>query len=103
MKDKIGFITIGQAGGNIGVKLEELGYDVFFMNTSQEDLDTLTSAKFKHHIKNGEGCNKDRNKAKDLIIENFEEISEEIKSKIKKQFIYVIFSSGKGIYLLTKG
>ena len=34
------------------------------MNTSQEDLDTLDHAKFKHHITGGEGCNKDRRKAK---------------------------------------
>lgn len=95
MKKKIGFIAVGQAGGNIGSKFEELGYDVLFLNTSEEDLSTLNT-KFKHHITNGEGCNKDRNKAKDLVIEDFENISREIEDKINKDFIYVIFSSGGG-------
>lgn len=95
MKNKIGFIAVGQAGGNIGSKFEELGYDVIFLNTSEEDLSTL-STKFKYHIKGGEGCNKDRNKAKDLVIEDFENISEEIGEKLKKEFIYVIFSSSGG-------
>lgn len=96
MKNKVGLIAIGQAGGNIGIKLQEKGYNVLFMNTSEEDLETLDTAKFKHHIKGGEGCNKDRNKAKELVIENFEEIFQDIESKIKEEFIYVIFSAGGG-------
>lgn len=95
MKDKVGFIAVGQAGGNIGSKFEELGYDVLFLNTSEEDLSTLNT-KFKYHIEGGEGCNKDRNKAKNLVIEDFENISKEISEKLKKEFIYVIFSSGGG-------
>ena len=77
MKNKVGFIAVGQAGGNIGSKLEEMGYDVLFLNTSEEDLGTLNT-KFKYHIKGGEGCNKDRNKAKDLVIEDFEAIASQI-------------------------
>ena len=97
MKRNIGFITIGQAGGNIGLLFQELGYKVLFMNTSQEDLDTLDGAKQKYHIKNGEGCNKDRDKAKSLIFEDFSAISEQIRQNFKEEeFIYVIFSSGGG-------
>lgn len=96
MKSKVGLIAVGQAGGNIGVKLQEKGYNVLFVNTSEEDLDTLEKAKFKHHIKGGEGCNKDRKKAKELVIENFDEIFTEIDNKIKEDFIYVIFSTGGG-------
>lgn len=95
MKSKVGFIAVGQAGGNIGSKFETLGYDVLFLNTSEEDLSTLNT-KFKYHINGGEGCNKDRNKAKDLVIEDFENIGREIQEKIQKEFIYVIFSSSGG-------
>lgn len=95
MNNKIGFIAVGQAGGNIGSKLETVGYDVLFLNTSDEDLSTLET-KFKYHIKGGEGCNKDRNKAKELVIEDFENIAKEIEDKVNKDFIYVIFSSGGG-------
>ncbi|WP_069997767.1 hypothetical protein [Cellulosilyticum sp. I15G10I2] len=95
MKNKIGFIAVGQAGGNIGSRLEALGYNVIFLNTSEEDLSTLNT-KFRYHINGGEGCNKDRNKAKDLVINDFENISKEIEEKLNKDFIYVIFSSGGG-------
>ena len=60
MKNKIAFVAVGQAGGNIGQLFEQKGYNVLYINTSQEDLDTLEKAKFKYHIPNGEGCNKDR-------------------------------------------
>ena len=98
MKDNIGFIALGQAGGNIGTIFEKQGYDVIFINTSPEDLATLTNAKHTYHIKNGEGCAKNRNKAKDLIIKDFNDISEQINQKLgkDKEYIYVIFSAGGG-------
>jgi len=96
MRSNIGFIAVGQGGGNIGLLFEKLGYTVLFMNTSKEDLSTLSEAKHTHHIKNGEGCNKDRDKAKNLIIEDFDGISEQIKQKLKEEYVYVIFSSGGG-------
>ncbi len=96
MKEKIGFLAIGQAGGNIGRLLQDKGYAVLFVNTSQEDLDTLDNAKFKYHITGGEGCNRDRHKAKQLVIDDFDNIAQEIDNKIKTDIIYCIFSSGGG-------
>lgn len=96
MRNSIGFIAIGQAGGNIGMLFEKHGYNVLFINTSEEDLSTLNNSNFKYHIKGGEGCNKDRNKAKDLIISNYDELYQEIIGKMKEEFIFVIFSSGGG-------
>ncbi len=96
MKEKIGFIAVGQAGGNIGSRLELKGYKVLYINTSQEDLSTLNNAKFKHHIKDGEGCNKDRLKAKQALIDDFDAISRKIQEGFDCEFIYVIFSSGGG-------
>lgn len=96
MKSKVGFIAIGQAGGNIGRLLEEKGYSVLFINTSNEDLDTLKDVKYRYHIPNGEGCNKDRNKAKQLIVTDYDNISKEITEKINKDILFVIFSSGGG-------
>lgn len=74
MKDKIAFIAVGQAGGNIGQLFESMGYTVLYINTSREDLETLENAKFRYHVSNGEGCNKDRYKAKHLIVEDFEKL-----------------------------
>ncbi len=96
MKNKIAFIAVGQAGGNIGQLFERRGYTVLYINTSQEDLDTLEKAKFKYHIANGEGCNKDRHKAKQLIIDDFDHIAGEIASKLKAGLIFAIFASGGG-------
>ncbi len=96
MKNKIGFIAIGQAGGNIGRLLEEKGYSVLFVNTSEEDLSTLQDVKYRYHIPGGEGCNKDRNKAKKLIVDNYENLSKEITEKINRDMLFVIFSSGGG-------
>lgn len=96
MKRKISFVAVGQAGGNIGRLFEKEGYAVLYINTSREDLDTLADAKFKYHIPQGEGCNKDRRKAKQLIIDDFDNIAAEIDSKVKSEMLFVIFAAGGG-------
>lgn len=96
MREKIAFIAIGQAGGNIGQEFEERGFSVVYINTSEEDLATLDKAKFKYHIPGGEGCNKDRTKAKKLIVENYDRIAAEIDAKINAELIFTLFSSGGG-------
>jgi cell division GTPase FtsZ len=96
MKDKIAFLAVGQAGGNIGQLLEEKGYSVLYINTSNEDLKIIKGGKYKYHITGGEGCNKDRKKAKKLVIDDFDKIMIEIETKISADFLFVIFSSGGG-------
>lgn len=96
MKEKIGFVAIGQAGGNIGKLLEERGCTVLYVNTSKEDLDTLDHTKFKYHILGGEGCNKDRHKAKQLVIDDYDNIAQEIDNKLNTDIVFCIFSSGGG-------
>lgn len=96
MKKEIGFVAVGQAGGNIGSVLEEKGFNVFYLNTSEEDLSTLEMAKHKYHIKSGEGCHKDRDKAKTLFARDFEKILEEIQTKVPEKIVFVIFSTGGG-------
>lgn len=96
MKNKISFVAVGQAGGNIGQLFEQKGYSVLYINTSKEDLATLDSAKFKYHIPNGEGCNKDRRKAKQLVIDDFDSIASEIDGKLQAELTFVIFASGGG-------
>lgn len=96
MKKKIGFVAVGQAGGNIGKLFEQKGFSVLYLNTSQEDLRTLRDAKYTYHIAGGEGCNKDRDKAKKLVIDDFDNISRQIYEKMDVSLIYVVFSSGGG-------
>ena len=96
MKERIGFVAIGQAGGNIGRLFEKKGFPVLHVNTSQEDLDTLDDVKFIYHITGGEGCNKDRHKAKQLVIDDFDNIAQEIDLKLNTDIVFVIFASGGG-------
>lgn len=96
MKSKIAFVTIGQAGGNIGELLEEKGFHVLYLNTSEEDLSTLSKAKHKYHISGGEGCNKDRQKAKQLVIDDYDQIAAQIDAQIDADIIFTVFASGGG-------
>ena len=42
IKDKVFYIGIGQGGGNLAQGLENKGYPTLAINTSKEDLNTLT-------------------------------------------------------------
>ena len=96
MVKEIGFVAIGQAGGTIGALLEKRGHDVFFLNTSEEDLNLLSNSLHKYHLKGGEGCNKDRNKAKKLLAANVDEVLRQVQDVIRQKIVFVIFSSGGG-------
>lgn len=98
MKDEIGIISIGQAGGNIGHLLEQKGFEVLYINSSKGDLDTINTDNCKkYHIPNGMGCAKDRQIAKNLVKENYKEIIEKIAEKMEnKKFIFLVFSTGGG-------
>lgn len=96
MKSDISFIAIGQGGCNIGACLEEKGFTVLHINTSKEDLDTLSNAKNKYHITDGEGSNRSRNRAKGLLSSDFEGISKAIQSTILTEYVYVVFTSSGG-------
>lgn len=98
MKEKIGFIAVGQAGGNIGKLLKTNGFDVVFLNSSKGDLDTLNIDKDKkYHISEGLGCAKDRKVAKQVAKNDFKNINDFIQKILNdKELYYILFSSGGG-------
>lgn len=97
MKREIGFVCLGQAGGNIGSVFEEKGFNVLYINTSPEDLGTLKSAKYTYHIPNSEGCAKNRDVAKGILAKSLKDIVRKIKLQFRDEtFIGVIFSAGGG-------
>ena len=96
MNKDIAFLSVGQAGGNIGSLFEELKFKVMYINTSIEDLLTLSNAKNIYHLRDGEGAAKDRNIAKDLLMADIQNLQTEIVKTITEEFIFVIFSSGGG-------
>ena len=96
MKNQIGFLGIGQAGSNIALEFERLGYNVAYLNTSKEDLDTLKYAKHKIHIRGGEGASKDRKAVLRLAAESIDEILGNITSVLTQEYIMLLFSTGGG-------
>ncbi len=98
MREKLGFIAVGQAGGNIGKLLKSNGFDVVFINSSKGDLDTLNvDEDKKYHIADGLGCAKDRETAKEIAKNDFNNINDFIQKGLKnKDLYYMIFSSGGG-------
>lgn len=98
MRNKIGFIAVGQAGGNIGKELKTNGFDVVFINSSKGDLDTLNiDEDKKYHISDGLGCAKDRDIAKQVAKNDFKNVNEFIQKQLgEKELYYIIFSSSGG-------
>ena len=96
MKKDIAFLAVGQAGGNIGRLFESLGFNVMYVNTSMEDLRTLTDAKHVYHIAGGEGAARDRERARELLIADSQDLQIEISKTFTEEFIFIIFSAGGG-------
>ena len=96
LKDKIGFIGIGQCGGNIVKNFEDNGYSCLFINSSEKDLDTI-HARYKTHIPNAFGCSKQRDKAIMQTKKHYRLIVSEVADKLQDQeFIYIVTSTGGG-------
>ena len=99
LKGRVGFVAIGAYGGNQGELFHKAGYPVIFINTAQQDLDSLTDIpdKNKYHIPGGEGCSKDRNKSKTIFSADLDNVVNVIKEKlVGLDYIFIIGSCGGG-------
>lgn len=96
MKKSIGFLGIGQAGSNVALGFERLGYNVAYLNTSKEDLNSLRCAKHKIHIRGGEGASKNRKAVLQLAAESIDDILDDVLSVLTQEYIMIIFSAGGG-------
>lgn len=98
MKQRIGFLGLGQCGGNIASIFESNGYNCLFINTCEQDLESLpVSVKFRYKIKNAEGCSHDRLKAIQYIKHHYSEIIDQIRDKLSFcNLIYFCFSTAGG-------
>ena len=96
MKNSIGFLGIGQAGSNIALGFERLGYNTAYLNTSKEDLDSLKHAKHKIHVRGGEGASKNRQAVLKLAAESIDEILESVTSVLTQEYVMLVFSTGGG-------
>lgn len=96
MKTQLSVLGIGQAGSNIAHGFEELGYNVAYVNSSIEDLNSIKNAKHRIHIRNGEGASKDRQAILRLAAQSIDEIIENITSILKEKYILICSSLGGG-------
>lgn len=96
---QIGFIGIGEGGGNICRKLHDVGFrNVFYINSAMKDLKKVdATADNSYHIPDGLGCARDRSLAKDYVKENYDIILSHIQQKMSNlRIIYLVFSMAGG-------
>lgn len=99
-ENSVAFIGVGQCGGNIARELKMLDCNVYYVNTSLEDLYTVQAEPTEmYHIPDTKGMAKDIAFAKEVIENNDEcgKIAETIYKKYANANIYYfIFSSAGG-------
>lgn len=96
MKENILFVAIGQCGSNIVQLFENEGYNCLFINTSNDDLETI-SAKHKLFLTGSTGCAKNRQKAFEYAKQHYQTICDVIQNKFPNQsIINIVFSTSGG-------
>lgn len=95
MREQFGVIGLGACGSNIVNLFEAKGYTTVYVNTSQEDLNSIKGT-HKIHIQGAEGAAKDRKRVLQLATESFSDIIQKIENIITQKYILVAFSSSGG-------
>lgn len=95
MRNQFGILGLGACGSNIASLFEKKQYTTVYVNTSQEDLNSIKGI-HKIAIPGAEGAAKDRKRVLQLATESFPDIIEKIQSVITQKYILVIFSSSGG-------
>lgn len=98
LKDRILFVGIGQCGNNLVKQMEDLDYNVFYINTSYDDLKPLDADGSKvYHIPNAKGCAKDREKALKYAVGYWNDMANAIDTKFPTfDIVYFVYSLGGG-------
>lgn len=96
-KNKITWIGLGQAGGNITQVAEtKYGYQALYINTSKEDLASLKNVKYPIWIENGIGAAKDRKSVIRLMSESIDVVVNKINNLVTGDIAIVVFSGAGG-------
>lgn len=96
---KIGFLGIGACGNNICEIADQNGYNACIMNTSPEDLGSISGIldTSKLLIGTNGGCGKNRKLAQEDVKNSYKNIINFVKDKFSNcNLIYVVFSTGGG-------
>lgn len=96
-KNKITWIGLGQAGGNIAQIAEiKYNYSAICINTSKEDLSSLKNIKYPIWIENGIGTAKDRKSVIRLMSESIDDVVSKINTLVTGDIAIVVFSGAGG-------
>ncbi len=96
-KNKITWIGLGQAGGNIAQIAEiKYNYSAICINTSKEDLSSLKNIKYPIWIENGIGAAKDRKSVIRLMSESIDDVVSKINTLVTGDIAIVVFSGAGG-------
>lgn len=98
LRERLLFVGVGQAGGNIANQLEKRGYYAAYINTSSEDLSTLeTDPRNTFHIPTTSGCSKNKSKARLYVKKHHEGMLNHIRQNFPNQdIIFFVFSASGG-------
>ena len=100
LKDNCVFIGVGQGGGNIVSYLEHDDFDCFYVNTSLDDLESISASVDKRYAINGtKGMAKDIDFAYETITSDYndEKVCDAIYKKYPNAKIYfIVFTAGGG-------
>lgn len=98
MKEDVLFIGIGQAGSNLAYEMKQRGFQTFYINSTNDDVDLLDiDDNLKYHIPGATGCGRNRAKALNYTKEHFNNIDNIIMTKFPMfKHIYICFSTGGG-------
>ena len=75
---KIGFVGVGQCGGNIANEFAKLGYSAVAINTAKPDLEKLTNIRNEHRLLISlgiQGAGKNPDIGEDAFIQHNEEVT----------------------------
>ncbi len=95
MRNDINVLALGACGSNIGMRFFEQGFKVAFVNSSIEDLSVI-KAPVKIHIKNGEGCAKNRALVKQLVMESIDALIQDITTALTAKYLVIPVGIGGG-------
>ena len=96
-KNKITWIGLGQAGGNIAQIAEvKYNYSAICINTSKEDLSSLKNVKYPIWIENGIGAAKDRKSVIRLMSDSIDEVINKVNNLVTGDIAIVVFSGAGG-------
>ena len=97
LKSRILVVGVGQGGSNITKEFENMGYNTFYVNTSYDDIPLNTDDNRIYHIKNSQGCAKDRQKAINYAVDYYDDIINTINTSYPTcDIVFITFSLGGG-------